>query len=342
MYFCQMPKHLVAILVFDGFQLLDASGPASVFGLANSIAGDTIYDVQMVSPDGGLVRSSCGVPVHSRAIAKVPPNSVDTLLTSGGHVDAMAKAVTLPKTRRWIKRCADESLRFGSICSGTYVLARAEVLTGLKVATHWASCGELARLFPDISVDSNSLFVVDGKCWTSAGVSTGIDMAIAMTEQDIGRSTADRIARFLVLYARRPGYQSQFSSLLKAQSKAETAFAELTSWIQTRLDQELDVPALAARAGLSERTFYRRFVASTGQTPAYFVQSIRLDAARVLLSSNLSLKEIAAKTGNLSPTRLSAAFERRFGLSPALFRKLHCGDRRKNTLVRRQEPRVRQ
>jgi len=334
MYFCQMPRHRVAILVFDGFQLLDASGPASAFGLANTMTGETIYDIQVVSPGGGLVRSSCGVSFHSRAIAKVPPNSIDTLLISGGHIDAMAKTVALPRTRRWIKRCADASLRFGSICSGTYLLACAGVLTRLKVATHWASCDDLARRFPDISVDSNSLFVVDGKCWTSAGVSTGIDMAIAMIEQDTGQLTADKIARFLVLYARRPGYQSQFSNLLKVQSKAGTAFAELASWIQTRLDRELDVPALAAKAGLSERTFYRRFVAATGQTPAHFVQSIRLDAARVLLSSNLSLKEIAAKTGILSAARLSAAFERRFGLSPTLFRNLHSADRRKNTLVR--------
>jgi transcriptional regulator GlxA family with amidase domain len=208
----------------------------------------------------------------------------------------------------------------------SYLLAELGELNGLRVATHWANCDDLAMRFPDVAVGSNALFVVDGKAWTSAGVTTGIDMALAMVEQDIDRSVADKIAKFFVLYVRRPGYQSQFSDLLEAQASAGTPFAELAGWIQTRLSHRLDVPTLAARVGLSERTFYRKFVAATGQTPAHFVEHVRLDAARSLLATSLPLKTIAARTGVRSVVRLNDAFERRFGLTPSLFRQMHHAD----------------
>jgi transcriptional regulator GlxA family with amidase domain len=210
------------------------------------------------------------------------------------------------------------------------------VLDGLRIATHWASCDDLAQRFPDVMVDSNALFVVDGKARTSAGGTTGIDMALEMGERDIDHTFADKIAKFLVLYLRRPGYQSQFSDLLMVQASAGTAFAELAGWIQTRLNQRLDVPTLAARVGLSERTFYRKFVAATGQTPAHFVENVRLDAARALLATKLPLKTIAARTGVRSVVR-NDAFERRFGIKPSLFRQMHHVDlsaksrRRKNS-----------
>jgi transcriptional regulator GlxA family with amidase domain len=173
-------------------------------------------------------------------------------------------------------------------------------------------------------VNSDALFVVDGPIWTSAGVTTGIDMALAMVAQDLDAAIAGQIAKGLVLYARRPGYQSQFSPLLKAQVKADSPFADLIEWIHANLAASLDVPTLAARAGLTERTFHRKFVAATGETPARFVEIARLDAARLLLARGSSLKSVAAQVGLFPTARFSDAFERRFGISPRLFRGMHA------------------
>jgi transcriptional regulator GlxA family with amidase domain len=177
-----------------------------------------------------------------------------------------------------------------------------------------------------LSVDANALFVVNDKVWTSAGVSTGIDMALAMVEQDLGRAVADRVAKFLVLYARRPGYQSQFSDVLSAQTAGDPQFAELITWIQSRLSRPIEIAQLAGRAGLSERTFYRRFIAATGRTPAQFIQGARLELARTLLLTALPLKSVAARSGLGSTAWLNATFKRRFGLTPSTFRELHRMD----------------
>jgi len=225
--------------------------------------------------------------------------------------------------RRWLRKAAPRARRYGSVCTGAFVLAAAGLLDGKRVATHWASCERLADGFPALTVDADSLYVVDGKVWTSAGVTTGIDMALALVEADLGAATANLIARHFVLYARRPGYQSQFSPLLQAQTAAEAPFAALIDWMQAHLDQPLDVPALAARAGLSERSFYRKFAQATGKTPAHFVEGLRLDAARTLLAQGLPIKAIAGKVGLSSPARLGQAFERRFGMAPSLFREMH-------------------
>jgi transcriptional regulator GlxA family with amidase domain len=166
--------------------------------------------------------------------------------------------------------------------------------------------------------------VIDGDLWTSAGVTTGIDMALAMVTHDLDASIAGEVAKRLVLYARRPGYQSQFSPVLKAQVKGDSPFAELIGWIQSNLDASLDVPSMAARAGLAQRTFHRKFVAATGETPAHFVEIARLDAARMLLSRGLSLKSVAAQVGLFPAARLAEAFERRFGVAPRLFRDMHA------------------
>ena len=318
-YFLPMPRpHRLDILAYEGCQILDVAGPAAVFGAANAAADRPVYDLRVVSPDGGLVRSNCGVALDSRKIGGQP----DTLLVAGGSRGLKA-AMTRPDLRRWLCRVAPGTRRFGSVCTGAFVLAAAGLLDGRRVATHWASCERLARGFPSLEVDAESLYVVDGKIWTSAGVTTGIDMALALVETDLGGALANLIARDFVLYARRPGYQSQFSPLLQAQTVAEAPFAELIEWMQTHLDRKLDVPELAARAGLSERSFYRRFTETTGKTPAHFVESLRLDAARTLLAGDLPIKAIAGKVGLSSSARLGQAFERRFGMAPSLFRQMH-------------------
>jgi len=310
--------HKLFILAYEGCQLLDVSGAAAVFGAANESAGTTVYDLQIVSAGGGLVTSSCGVALQSKKIGAQP----DTLLVAGGS-RGLKRAMTDEATARWLQKVAPRTRRYGSVCTGAFVLAAAGLLDGKRVATHWASCDRLADRFPALTVDADSLYVVDGKVWTSAGVTTGIDMALALVEADLGAAIANLIARHFVLYARRPGYQSQFSPLLQAQTAAEAPFAALIDWMQAHLDQPLDVPSLAARAGLSERSFYRKFTEATGKTPAHFVEGLRLDAARTLLAKGLPLKAIAGKVGLSSPARLGQAFERRFGMAPSLFREMH-------------------
>ena len=321
-YFLPMTRpHRIAIVAYEGCQLLDVTGPAAVFGAANETATHQFYDVAIVSPDGGAVVCNCGVALHSRKIGGQP----DTLLVAGGSRGLKA-AMEHQDLRRWLRKAAPGARRYGSVCTGAFVLAAAGLLDGKRVATHWSSCRRLAERFAAIDVDAEQLYVVDGKVWTSAGVTTGIDMALALVEADLGAATANLIARHFVLYARRPGYQSQFSPVLQAQTAAETPFAGLIDWMQAHLDQPLDVPALAARAGLSERSFYRKFTDATGKTPAHFVESLRLDAARTLLGQGLPLKAIAGQVGLRSSARLGRAFERRFGMAPTLFREMHAAN----------------
>lgn len=315
-----MPKaHRIAILAYEGCQLLDVTGPAAVFGAANDGRERQVYEVEIVSPDGGAVTSNCGVGLVSRRIG----GRYDTLLVAGGSRGLKA-VMAREDVRRWLRKVTPQTRRFGSVCTGTFVLAAAGLLDGKRVATHWASCARLAEKFPALTVDAEALYVVDGKIWTSAGVTTGVDMALALVEADLGAATANLIARHFVLYARRPGYQSQFSPLLQAQADVDAPFARLIEWMQAHLDDPLDVPALAARAGLSERSFYRKFVEATGKTPAHFVEGLRLDAARALLAKGLSLKSIAGRVGLRSSARLGQAFERRFGMAPSLFREMHA------------------
>lgn len=315
-----MPKpHRIALLAYEGCQLLDVTGPAAVFGAANEGREHPVYEVEIVSPDGGPVTSNCGVALMSSRMGK----RYDTLLVAGGSRGLKA-VMARDDVRRWLLRVAPRTRRFGSVCTGAFVLAAAGLLDGKRVATHWASCQRLAERFPALTVDADALYVVDGKVWTSAGVTTGIDMALALVEADLGAATANLIARHFVLYARRPGYQSQFSPLLQVQTEADAPFARLIEWMQAHLDEPLDVPALAARAGLSERSFYRKFVEATGKTPAHFVEGLRLEAARTLLAKGLPLKTIAGRVGLRSSARLGQAFERRFGMAPSLFREMHA------------------
>lgn len=321
--------HKLALLVYPGFELLDASGPASVFARANHALRQSgkppFYGVETVSPNGGPVASSSGIALQTRQLSKLPPTKVDTLLVVGAEADSVRAVMVDPRLRRWLPPCAGAAKRFGSVCAGTFVLAALGLLDGKRVATHWDACARLSELHPAVTVDADSVYVNDGNVWTSAGVTTGIDMALAMVGHDLGTRIAGEVAKRLVIYARRPGYQSQFSPLLRAQAKAGSPFAELIDWLQANLDRSLDVSCLAARAGLSERSFHRKFLAATGATPARFIEAVRLDAARMLLSqTRLSLKVIAAQVGLSPPVRLAAAFERRFGVTPRLFREMHA------------------
>jgi transcriptional regulator GlxA family with amidase domain len=322
-----LPMHRVVFAVYPGFELLDMAGPASVFDGANHVRArggkPPYYAIDIVASEGGLITSSSGVAVSAVPCSTLARRSVGTLLIAGAQRRDLLRAAADPGVCAGLPQLAAKAQRFGSVCSGALILAGLGVLDGRRVATHWDSCGALANSFPSINVDAEALYVVDGPIWTSAGVSTGIDMALAMVAHDLDATIAGEVAKGLVLYARRPGYQSQFSPLLRAQTKADSPFADLIAWILTHLDASLDVATLASRAGLSERTFYRKFVATTGETPARFVESARLDAARLLLSRNLSLKSVAMRVGLVPARRFVEAFERRFGVTPKLFREMH-------------------
>src|SRR5262245_51683631 len=218
--------HVIVFLTYEGFELLDVTGPVAVFSAANDVLRRRHYDVRLVSARGGLVASSSGVAVATRALARMPHGRVHTLLVAGAEESPLRRVIADPAVRRWVPRCAARAARFGSVCSGAFVLAALGLLDKKRVATHWRACDLLASMFPAAAVNRDALFVTDGKLWTSAGVTTGIDMSLAMVEHDVGARVANLVARGLVLYARRPGYQSQFSPLLHAQVQADSPFAE--------------------------------------------------------------------------------------------------------------------
>lgn len=313
----------VVLIAYPGAQVLDISGPAAVFSGANRFTPSPRYEVVVASSAGGLIETGGAVSIDTRALASLAQRQGDIVLVVGGDDRAVLAAVRDDVLRRWVVRAARVASRWGSVCSGTFVLAECGLLDGKRVATHWDGTAELARRYPTIDVDAEALYVVDGRTWTSAGVTTGIDMALAMVEEDFGARVAADIAQRLVLYGRRPGFQSQFSPLLRAQSESDAPFVALVDWIQAHLDERLDVECLARHAKQSPRDFHRKFVRATGKTPARFVEDLRLEQARTLLAHSMNLKQIAADTGFGSAVRLSRAFERRFGIKPTVFRELH-------------------
>jgi transcriptional regulator GlxA family with amidase domain len=314
----------IALLAFDGVQILDITGPAAVFGAANDAAGGPHYRLHIVSSRGGAVASNCGVVLMTEAICEVEAQIMDTVLAAGGSGEGLRALAQDEAVRGWMVRASGKARRYGSVCSGTFILAHYGIIQGKRVATHWEGTALLGKHYPDLQVDANALYVEDGRVWTSAGVTTGIDMCLALVARDLGEAVANEIAQRLVLYARRPGYQSQFSPMLAAQAKADTAFSGLIEWIRAHLAEALDVERLAERAGMSPRTFHRRFLEATGETPGRFIETLRLDHARQLLQTRASLKEIAARAGYATPGQFSKAYARRFGIGPGLFREMHA------------------
>ncbi|BBE36012.1 GlxA family transcriptional regulator [Sphingosinicella microcystinivorans] len=309
------------LLAFPGFQLLDLSGPAAVFGAAAEALGNG-HEVVTISAQGGPVVSSCGVAVVTVPLAA--SGAVDTLLVVGGDGSGLEALMEDRETGEWFRAAADEARRYGSICTGAFALAAWGLTRGRRVATHWRSAERLSQRFPETTVDADAMFVEDGALWTSAGVTAGIDMALAMVERDYGPRLANAIARRLVLSVRRPGNQSQYSPLLRAQAKAAGRYADLVGYIAANLGRKLDVEALSARVRETPRSFHRNFREATGKTPAAFVTAARLDRARTLLGEGAPVKAVAAVCGFSSPEHFTKSFSGAFGLSPAAWRSLHA------------------
>lgn len=314
------PRRIV-LVCFPGFQMLDVTGPGEVFALAARLAGAPLYRVVVASVAGGLVAASSGTQLATTPVRRLRHERRDTVLVSGGTEQALGAAVADRALLRFVARADGAVERLGSVCSGAFVLAAAGVLDGRRAATHWAACERLARFRPAVTVDRDAIFVHDGSVWTSAGVTTGIDMALALVERDHGRALADAVAAQLVLYVRRPGFQSQFSSALVAQQAGSAPLGATIAWARAHLDASIE--DLARHAGMSMRTFHRRCLADTRLTPAKLLDRLRVEHARSLIrTSRLTAKEVAAASGFSTPARMSAAFRRALGVLPSSYRLL--------------------
>jgi len=311
------------MLIYRGVAPLDVSGPLQVFGLANFLRKQKLYDVMTVAPDAGPVPTPVGFAFLPSCAMAALPLPVDTLLISGGGgPDAGCEPIILD----WLRRAAPQARRFGSICTGAFALGAAGLIAGKRVTTHWAFGTELAQRNPTAKVDIDAIFIRDGNLYTTAGISAGIDLALALVEEDHGRDFALAIARYLVLFLKRSGGQAQFSTQLKAQFSSIPAIQKVQQWCHDNLLGDLRVAALARRAAMSERNFVRLFHEDTGQTPAEFVESARLQVACRLLEENtLSVKKIAERSGLGSTATLRRIFTRRLGVSPLQYRdKFHA------------------
>jgi transcriptional regulator GlxA family with amidase domain len=311
-----MAQRTVLVVLFDDLQSLDVTGPVEVFAGAGACVPGA-YEIRTASLGGDPVRSSSGltlVPDLDLADAGEP----DLLLVPGGRGTRHAD----PRLVDWLRRHGPRASRLVSVCTGAILLAEAGLLDGRRVTTHWAYCDKLARDHPEVDVDADPIFVRDAHVCTSAGVTAGIDLALALVEEDLGRDVALTVARHLVVFLRRPGNQAQFSAQLAAQVAAREPLRDVQQWISEHPEGDLSVEALAARARLSPRHFARAFRAETGLTPGRYVDRVRLEHARRLLEDTAhGIEEISRASGYGTPEAMRRAFTRALGTAPAEYRR---------------------
>ena len=312
------------IVAYEGVSLLDLSGPLEALRIAsthpNHVGASRLYECTVVSVRGGPVLSADGVSIVTEPATVLDGRTIDTLIVPGAcNVDDVRRDRELI---HWVRRRALDCRRVCSVCVGTFLLAEAGLLNGRRVVTHWMHCGLLASSYPDLRVEPDAIYVRDGPMWSSAGVTTGIDLALALIEEDCGRTVAMHVARVLVVYLRRMGGQSQYSALLAAQvESASDAFAELERWIAEHLTADLRVERLAERVGMSPRNFARRYTEARKRPPARTVESIRVDAARrALEETDDRIEDIAQRCGFSSEEQLRGVFARHVGISPRAYR----------------------
>jgi transcriptional regulator GlxA family with amidase domain len=307
------------IVAFPGVQILDVTGPSEVFSQADRASERDLYRLELVSRYGGAVTTSSGIELLAGGSIEQCRGAIDTLMVAGGA--GTREAAHDERLISWLHLAARRSRRVTSVCTGAFLLARAGALDGRKATTHWAACAALARTYPTIHVDRDPIFVRDGNVYTSAGVSAGIDLALALVEEDLGSAASLEVARNLVLFFRRPGGQAQFSATLAGQAAARPGIRELQSWLVDNLGADLSVSALADRACMSPRNFARVFTRETGSTPAVYVEWLRVERARALLeTTDLPVDVIARRCGFGTPETFRRAFARRVGVSPSDYR----------------------
>jgi transcriptional regulator GlxA family with amidase domain len=305
----------IGFLLFDGFQILDAAGPLAAFEIAGRYCQGA-YRLDVIAAEGGPIASSSMAAISAGAFRAA---AYDTLIVAGG--DGTRTAFRDERILAFVRRTATRARRVTSVCSGAFILAAAGLLDGRRATTHWSRTAEFARRFPKVRVEPDRIYVKDGPVWTSAGITAGIDLALALIADDLGEDIAKRTAQQLVVYYRRPGGQSQFSALAEL-GRPDGRFGALLGWARERLGQPLGVERLADRAAMSPRNFARVFTAETGVTPAKAIERLRLEAARERVEAGVEpIDAIAAEVGFGDPERMRRAFLRAFGQPPQALRR---------------------
>ncbi len=315
----------IVMVAFDDAQILDVCGPLEVFSRASRLAtdegrrGSAPYVVEVVAPRRGRVRTSSGVELIARRGYTDVRGGVDTLIISGGR--GTAGVVADRRLVAWVRRMASRVRRLASVCTGALVLAEAGLLDGKRATTHWAECEQLAAAYPRVTIDPDPIFIRAGKIYTSAGVTAGMDLALALVEEDHGAPLAREVARALVLFMQRPGGQSQFSAQLEIQVADRAPLRELTAWMSDHLAADQSVEALARRVAMSPRNFARVFRRSLGMSPGRFVERLRVEAARRrLVESDAGVAAVAAACGFGTAETMRRAFQRTVRVAPADYR----------------------
>jgi transcriptional regulator GlxA family with amidase domain len=315
----------VAVVAFPNVQILDVTGPLEVFSVASRLLAASggrrppAYAVEVLARTAGTLTASSGLKLAAERSLRQVRGGIDTLLVAGGF--GTAAAVGDRTLTSWLRRIAPRVRRLGSVCTGTFVLAEAGLLAGRRVTTHWGWWKQLADAYPAVHVDPDPIFVRDGNIYTSAGVTAGMDLALALVEEDHGRDLALAVARQLVLFLRRPGGQSQFSAQLAAQVAARDPLRELQAWIGEHPAADLSVPALASRVAMSPRNFARVFTREVGMTPARYVEAVRVETARRRLEETVDgVEQVAATAGFGSSESMRRAFLRIVRVAPHAYR----------------------
>lgn len=308
----------IAMLIYPGVAPLDVAGPLQVFGVANFLKRQKLYDVITVAPGGDPVPTPLGFSFLPSCAMEQLEFPVDTLLVSGG---GGPDAGTDPRIGLWLKDHVSQARRYGAVCTGAFALSAAGLTRNKRVVTHWAFTDELARRNPQTKVEVDPIFIRDGRLYTSAGISAGIDLALALLEEDHGRAFALEVSRYLVLVLKRSGGQSQFSTQLQAQYSTIPSIQRVQHWILDHINGDLRIGVLAKKAGMSERTFIRSFREDTGKTPGEYIAQARLQTARRLLEdTRLEPKRIAAQSGLGTAASMRRVFVRQLGVTPVEYR----------------------
>lgn len=323
----------VVMLAYEGVQILDVTGPLQIFDAAGSAGGTPDYRIELVAPQAGEIVTSCGLRLGvDRTIDSFTTQDfagIDSFLVAGGQ--GVHGLLTDPPIIRFVREAFMAARRTASVCTGAFLLAAAGLLDDRNATTHWSYVDDFRRLYPQVRIDADAIFVRDGHIWSSAGVTAGMDLALALVEEDHGREVARTIARRLVMFLMRPGGQSQYSAELAAQAPKSGRIADICAHIISSLDTDLSVSSLARLAVMSERTFTRHFAAEMHMTPAEFVERARLDAARrALADGDHSLEQVAEACGFGCVKRMRRTFLRHISITPGAYRERFRTARRPN------------
>ena len=311
---------VIAVLALPGVQTLDVAGPLDVFAQANIEAGRQAYDCRVIGTAPGPIHSCSGVRLYADALVTDADARYDTVLVAGAPDVASIRLDDA--TAAWLRSAVGSARRYGSVCTGVFALAQSGLLKDQHVTTHWACAKALAEAYPDLIVEEDAIYIRDGRLLTSAGVTAGLDLALSLVEEDLGRDIAKRVASQLVMFFKRPGGQLQFSRDGESSLEGRAALQAIQRWVADNLALPHSVESLAAQAGISPRHFARLFATEIGETPAAWVEALRVSVARTLLEEDGDApKQVAAKTGFANADTLRRAFMKHVGITPAEYRK---------------------